>query len=260
MIFYFSGTGNSLQAARSIAEQNGEALVSIAEAVNRGVGSHEFDLEVGETVGFVYPVYAWGPPGRVISFIEKLKLNNYKGNYTFSVATCGANIGNTMKVLAKALERKGMKLDSGFSLVMPNNYVIMGDVDSKEEEAKKLIEAEETLKHINSVVKERRKGVFELEKGFMPGLLTYVINPMFSRNAIDTGRFYAQDSCTSCGVCEKVCSCNNIRVQGKPQWGNECVQCLACLNYCPVKAVQYGKSTVNKGRYTNPNVKPEDIK
>jgi ferredoxin len=137
---------------------------------------------------------------------------------------------------------------------MPNNYIIIGDVDSKEIERKKLIAAEETLKHINNVIHERKKGVFEVEKGFMPGVLTSVINPLFNKNAVDTKKFYADNNCTSCGICEKVCSCNNIKVEGKPQWGTQCAQCLACIHYCPSKAIQYGKATEKKGRYTNPNV------
>lgn len=255
MIFYFSGTGNSLQAARSIAAHNGEETVSIAAAVNSKADYYEYTLKESETIGFVYPIYAWGPPKMVLKFIERLKLNNYNNNYTFSVATCGENIGNTMKVMDKALVKRNMKLDSGFSVVMPNNYIIIGDVDSKEVEAKKLAAAEEALKNISKVIKERKKGVFEVEKGFMPWLLTSVINPLFNRNAVDTKKFYAKDNCTSCGICEKVCNCNNIKVQEKPQWGNECTQCLACIHYCPVKAVQYGKGTEKKGRYTNPNVR-----
>lgn len=259
MIFYFSGTGNSLQAARSIAEKSGEEMISIAAAVSSSSVSYEFNLRENESVGFVYPIYAWAPPGMVLEFIERLKLHNYKDNYIFSVATCGANIGNTMKVMDKALRKINMKLDSGFSVVMPNNYIIIGDVDSKEEEERKLAAAEKTLAHISAVVQERRKGVFEVEKGLLPGVLTSVINPMFSKNAIDTGKFFAEDSCTSCGICQRVCNCKNISVQGKPQWGDKCTQCLACLHYCPVRAIQYGKGTAKKGRYTNPYVKISEL-
>lgn len=36
--------------------------------------------------------------------------------------------------------------------------------------------------------------------------------------------------------------------------GNACRQCLACINRCPVQAIQYGKGTVNRGRYTHPDL------
>ena len=259
MVFYFSGTGNSLQAARDIAEHIGGELVSIAAAMNSKAECYEYTLKEDEAIGFVYPIYAWAPPKMVLEFIKRMKLNNYNSNYTFSIATCGENIGNTMKLMDKELKKKDMKLDSGFSIAMPNNYIIMGNVDSKEIEGKKLKAAEETLKSINKVVRERRKGVFEVEKGFLPGVLTSIINPLFNKNAVDTKKFYADDNCTSCGICEKVCNCKNIKVQGKPQWGNQCTQCLACVHYCPVKAIQYGKGTEKKGRYTNPNVSIDQL-
>jgi ferredoxin/uncharacterized protein YxjI len=254
MIFYFSGTGNSLQAAKSIADDNGEKLISISKEMNSVDGNFEYTLEDNETIGLVFPIYAWAPPKMVLQFIERVKFNNYKDNYTFSVATCGENIGNTMKLLGNYLKKKGMELNSGFSIKMPNNYIIMGDVDSKEIEKEKLSAAEETLKSINEVIKEKRVGIFQIKKGFLPGVLTSVINPLFNKNALDTKKFSVNDKCTSCGLCEHVCNSKTIKVKEKPQWGNQCTQCLACIHFCPVKAIQYGKGTENKGRYKNPNV------
>jgi flavodoxin/NAD-dependent dihydropyrimidine dehydrogenase PreA subunit len=254
MIFYFTGTGNSLQAAKSIAEHNKEKLISIAAVMNSEDDSYEFKLEDNEMIGFIYPIYAWAPPKMVLQFIEKLKLNNYKNNYVFSVATCGENIGNTMKVLENYLKKKNMYLDSGFSIKMPNNYIIMGNVDSKEVEDRKLTSARDTLKHINNVIEEKQKGIFEVDKGPLPGVLTSVINPLFNKNAVDTKKFYVDENCTSCGICEKICNCKNIKVEGKPKWGAQCTQCLGCLHLCPSNAIQYGKGTEKKGRYKNPNI------
>lgn len=258
MIFYFTGTGNSLQIAKSISDYNCEKLISIAKEMNRKDKSPEYNLNENETIGFVFPTYAWGPPKMVLQFIEKLKLNNHMDNYVFFVATCGDNIGNTMKVISKHLKNRGMNLNSGFSIRMPNNYIIMGSVDSKEVEKEKLIAAEETLRNINNVIKEKRTGVFEVEKGALPGILTTVINPLFNKHAMDTKKFYADNRCTSCGLCEKVCNSQTIKVKGKPEWGSECTQCLACIHLCPVQAIQYGKATQNKGRYKNPNVNVSD--
>lgn len=129
MIFFFSGTGNSLWVAKKIAEYNGDNLISIADCMNRGEGTFEFTLKEEELIGFVYPIYAWGPPKMVRQFIAKLKLNNYKNNYTFSTATCGDNIGNAMKLFDKWLVKRNMHLDSAFSVQMPNNYIVSFDVD-----------------------------------------------------------------------------------------------------------------------------------
>lgn len=259
MIFYFTGTGNSLQASKNIATQQGEKLISIAKLM-KDKDVYEYTLEEGEILGFIFPVYAWGPPRMVVDFIKNLKIKNYRGNYVFSVITCGASIGNAMKIIEKELYKINLLLNSGFSLVMPDNYMLIGiDVDPPEKVEIMLQEAEKKLIHINDIIRERKKRVFEIEKGALPSLLTNVFNPMFMKYAINTKKFYAKDNCTSCGICEKVCNTNCIKVEGKPIWGDNCSLCLACINLCPVRAIQYGKSTEKRGRYKNPNIDIEEL-
>lgn len=259
MIFYFTGTGNSLQVAKRVAQNHNENLLSIASAINNEKQPFEYALKDNEVIGLIFPIYAWGPPSILLEFVDKLKLTNYQNNYTFAIATCGENIGNGMKVLDAQLKKSRLKLDSGFSIVMPNNYIIIGNVDSKEIERKKLQAAEETLKHINKIIQEKQRGIFEVEKGPFPGLLTSVINPLFNKHAINTKKFFANDSCIGCRICEKVCSCENIKVADKPKWGNQCVQCLACIHFCPTQAIQYGKGTEKKGRYKHPDVDANEL-
>ncbi|OPX46022.1 NAD(P)H-quinone oxidoreductase subunit I [Ruminiclostridium hungatei] len=256
MIFYFTGTGNSLQAAGNIADYNSESLISVSERINSGEQLFEYTLKDDEIIGFVFPVYAWGPPGMVLEFVDRLRLVNYSSQYVFSVATCGENIGNTMKLLEKKLNSRGISLSAGFSLKMPNNYIILGNVDSKEVEKEKLEAAGKTLLDINRTIEKREVGVFRTAKGILPGLLTGLVNPLFSKYALDTRKFQADQRCTGCGICEKVCNTKTIKVDKRPQWGDKCTQCLACISYCPVQAIQYGKGTEKKGRYTNPDVRP----
>ena len=252
MIFYFSGTGNSSYVAHKIAKNNNEQVISIPQEMKQGKDSYEYNLQEEEIIGFVYPVYAWAPPKMVIDFISKLTLHNYKNNYLFSIATCGANIGNTMGVLQEALKKKGLALQSGFSLVMPNNYIIMGDVDSEKKVAEKLSQAEERLAMINQVLAKKQTGIFQLEKGKLPLFLTGLINSLFNKHGMDSSKYYATDACTSCGLCERVCLTGTISVNKKPVWGANCTQCLACIHRCHTRAIQYGKGTIKKGRYQHP--------
>lgn len=259
MIFYFSGTGNSLYVAKDLAKNNNETLISISALVRENKASYQYTLKDDEAVGFVYPIYAWAPPKMVLEFIEKLEFKNYKDNYIFSVATCGANIGNTVKIIEKILENKKMELNSAFSVAMPSNYIIMGDVEAKEEQNKKLSAVDIELKDINEAIGKRVTGMYDIEKGSFSWVRTSIINTLFSK-AISTKKFYADDKCTGCGICEKVCNCGTIKVDKKPVWGDKCVQCLACVNLCPAKAIQYGKSTESKGRYKNPKISLEELK
>lgn len=212
----------------------------------------QYSLKDNEIVGFIYPVYTWGPPRIILDFLKRMKLVNYSYNYIFSVAVCGDNIGETMDVFSKALKKKGLALSCGFSMVMPNNYVISFDVDPAELERQKLSKAEERLAEINEIIMERKVDVFDLLKGPVPGFLTYVLSPLFWMFMPNTKKFHTTGGCTGCGLCEKVCSTGNISVDKTPVWGTNCTLCLACVHKCPVKAVQYGKSTLKRGRYVNP--------
>lgn len=259
MIFYFSGTGNSRYVAANIGAVQGERLISISKELRLNKDKYEYELQADEKIIFVYPIYAWAPPSKVMEFMKKMSFTNYKGNYISTIAVCGENIGNTIKVVNKVLDEKGMKLFSGFSVVTPNNYIIMGDVDSKEGEKKKLENLELELTEINSVIKRKEKDKFSIEKGPVPAVLTTVINPLFNKSAINLKNFRVNEKCTGCGICEKVCNGGCIKVDNQPKWRGRCTQCLACLHYCPVKAIQYGKNSEKKGRYTNPNVKVTDM-
>ena len=56
--------------------------------------------------------------------------------------------------------------------------------------------------------------------------------------------------CIGCGQCAKRCPMNNVAIKdGKPVWGRNCTHCMACICYCPVSAIEYGKKSVGQPRY-----------
>ena len=73
MIFYFSGTGNSQWAAKTLALQTQDELYSIAKIIKTDC---TFQLKKGEQVGFVFPVHGWRVPRIVRVFLQKLKLTD----------------------------------------------------------------------------------------------------------------------------------------------------------------------------------------
>lgn len=254
MIFYFSGTGNSLHAARMISAAQGEELISIARELDKTDETLKYALKENGLLGFVYPVYAWAPPKIVLEFIDRLELSGSKP-YVFSLCTCGGEEGGTTHVLLKALKKKGLVLDGAFALQMPSNYMVGFDVDTKEVETQKLRHADQLLTEINALLMIRQPGVFRNLPGKWPRLKTAVFNPLFNRFALNNDRFYATDACTGCGLCETVCPVHSITLKERPVWSKACTQCFACINRCPACAIQYGKGTVNKGRYQHPDLK-----
>lgn len=258
MIIYFTGTGNSHFAAKFLADKTNEVLINIADINNRksetGEVPSNFTLSFGERLGIVFPVHSWGPPKALLDIIDVITLNFEEKPFCYAVATCGKNAGNSMKVMDRHLLAKRLKLDSAYTLVMPNNYIILGDIYSQEKQDRLLNESKFEIEKISSEVIERKSGIFRIEKGTLPFILTGVFNKAFNSAPNRAAKFYHTDACTGCGTCEKVCPCHNIIVDKNPTWGNNCSQCLACIHRCPERAIEYGKSTKNKGRYVNPDV------
>lgn len=236
MIFYFSGTGNSRWAAQQIAARTADTAADLS-----GLQTLP-DLQKEAQIGLVFPVYAWGAPEPVLSFAKQLS----KGKaFTFGVCTCGAEAGHAMKKLAALFP-----LDSSYSLVMPNNYIVGSDTDDDQTVRQKLDAARKAIETLSGEICRREK-VYRVEEGSLAALKSGVVNFGFNRFARSTKPFYTTDACNGCGLCAKHCPASTIRLaDGKPTWGDVCYQCLRCINECPQTAIQYGKATEARGRYT----------
>ncbi len=252
MIYYFSGTGNSYAAAKYLAENLGEELMDLSKALQEK--DYAYTLGKGEKLGFVFPVYAWAPPKAVVEFVKNLELYYSGDPYIFAVCTCGSSAGRTMDILEKALEENGLVLDSGFSVVMPDNCITLFPAETAEKCEEKLATADKTLENILRAIKLGWSDFFRVKRGKGGNLLSTIVNPAFCFGGMSTKKFYVTDDCISCGLCQQVCSSRCIELEnGKPVWMEKsCHMCLACINRCPVTAIQYGKKTEKRGRYVHP--------
>lgn len=249
MIFYFSGTGNSKWVADSIADNTGEHTLSMAEAIHGR--DFIFELSDDEVLGFVFPVHAWGLPLIVIRFISQIRIVNYSCQYVFFVMTCGDDTGLAPNLFVKALNRHGLHCNGGFSVQMPNSYILMPgfDIDSKAVQKDKLAKGSERIKEISAYI-NNRENRFTCHKGVFPALKTYILKPLFFKYMIDDKPFHIEGACNMCRVCEHSCPVSNIHLKGgEPVWSGHCIMCLACIHRCPSGIIQYGNRTQNKGRY-----------
>lgn len=238
--------------ARCIAHVQGERLISIAEAMDRQ--TFVYELGEKEIVGFVFPVYAWSPSKIVMDFVAKLELKLFLNPYLFAVATCGEEAGAAMDLFKAGLRKKLWRLNSSAAVVMPNNYIPMYDVDPEAVQKDKLNRAEQSLRRINEGISLRKEGILCDARGRIPAIKSRIAGPLFRTFGCSARHFWVTDQCISCGLCRQVCPVLNITIKdNKPIWGKRCLQCLACIHRCPVKAIQYGKSTLEKGRYCHPD-------
>jgi ferredoxin/flavodoxin len=254
MIFYFSATGNSKYVAEKIASVQNEKLITIADC-NRN-NQFFFRLTDEERIGFVFPVYFFGIPTVVIDFIQQLKLENIKNQYTFAVCTCGGGSAFTLNNFGKLLKKHGLNLNYGNMVVMPDIYIILWNLLPPEEKRKIILaEAEISIATVNTNISNNSLGIPKQAKGTVPYLMSLFSYPLYKFGR-STKPFYTTDECTGCGLCEKICPCGIIYLRNNhPYWKEgKCTQCLACVHRCPVSSIEYGKKTIGRERYVNPKI------
>lgn len=241
MIYYFSGTGNSEWVAKKLANLTDDMVESIPALMKDGPTAVVATAQ--SKIGLVFPIYAWGVPEMVERFAKGISI---QGNvYAYAVCTCGDEAGNAVKKLHSVFP-----YTSAWSVVMPNNYIPMFDVDSDQLAQEKVKNAGEQLTQIaDHIIKKQT--IYDVNAGGAAWLKSAVACPAFNSFAMRTKPFYSTDACNGCGLCEKNCPVGAIRIEnGRPTWiKKNCTQCLSCINRCPQRAIEYGKGTRNKGRY-----------
>ncbi len=257
IIYYFTGTGNSLAIAKKIAAAIGDCeLVPIASL--RGTGGDI--VPQAERVGIVCPVYFLGLPLMVASFAERLDPAAVK--YLFSVITHGgggeaAALRQLDSIIRK---RQGRGLDAGFGVMMPGNYILMYESPKGKEREEILAKADERLREIAGPVGRSERQV--LPSPLIPRILYALFYPWFRSHVhTDDKKFTVTDKCTSCGTCVAVCPAKNIElVDKKPVWKHQCELCCGCIHNCPVQAIQAGAKTEKWLRYRNPEITVAELK
>lgn len=251
MIFYFSGTDNSLWVTKTISTDfNDSRIIEMGSSVVSGQPLN-YNVEQNERIGFIFPVHSWGIPWIVRKFIEQLNIENLGNNLIYCILTCGDDCGYTDRMFNKLMQGKGWKCRHIYSVQMPNTYVVFPgfDTDPEDLEQKKKDEAKSTLPRIEQAINTDTPINCYLMKGH-PFLKSRIIYPLFCKFKMSSKPFYTTKRCNGCGLCAKRCPTHNINiVDGRPQWGDCCTQCLSCLHHCPTESIEYGKQSVGKGRY-----------
>ena len=270
MIFYFSGTGNSKWAAKTLALETGDTLVSIPEVINSNCS---FTLEKDEHVGFIFPIHGWRVPNIVKEFLTKLTIKtlgedtSHVKHYCFCLVTAGDSIGKAMERFQQQLKNvavgDALSLKAVCSLIMPESYVGLPgmDVDTKEKELEKKELASKQLKEFSKIIKQHPHmdnnqiwGWNQLIRGPIPSFFSGPVGGFFERFLITDKPFHVDSRrCVKCGICANVCPVSDIKggLGYEPEWLNngKCLTCFSCYHHCPHHAIEFGKRTQKKGQY-----------
>ena len=270
MIFYFSGTGNSKWAAKTLALETGDTLVSIPEVINSDCS---FTIEKDEHVGFIFPIHGWRVPNIVKEFLTKLTIKtlgedtSHVKHYCFCLVTAGDTIGKAMERFQQQLKsvtvNDALSLKAVCSLIMPESYVGLPgmDVDTKEKELEKKELASKQLKEFSNILEQRPHkdsnqiwGWNQLIRGPIPSFFSGPVGGFFERFLITDKPFHVDSRrCVKCGICTNVCPVSDIKggLGFEPEWlhNGKCLTCFSCYHHCPHHAIEFGKRTQKKGQY-----------
>ncbi len=259
-IFTFSGTGNSLHVARELAARLPDtSLIPIM-----GVIGQEEVKTRADVVGFVFPIHALTVPWPIRTFLEKASFGSASFIFAVSTRECFSKVFDDIDHL---LQQQGKTIDASFSIEMPQNYIPIFETYSKAEiervETAMLVDLDLVAQRITERKVHRPKDpvwLLPFSHGLVPLVSLWFRKVRFPNMARS---FYADDCCTGCGICERICLSGKIRmVDGTPFWDEtvQCAYCFACLHYCPEEALQIrGRRTEDKGRYHHPAIRAADI-
>lgn len=252
-IFYYSGTDNSLWIARALARELGNA-----EVVSMVGWANKRHIIKSRRIGLVFPVHIWGAPGRILEFLDQLPATD--AGYIFAVASNGGQVANTLVQLGKVMQSKGLKLSSGWSVVMPSNYIPWGGPGPIAKQNELFAAAGARISDIAQGINRRVESHVEKGPLWQRIVFTWLYKISFPHIPEMDGKFWADERCNQCGLCIEICPNNNIKLDdGRLTWQKQCEQCLACIQWCPREALQYGKKTPAYERYHHPEIGLKDI-
>ena len=257
---YFSGTGNSykiLDTCKDIFSQDdcNVTMTSITDALY-------FDEHV-DLVGFCFPVYAFGIPRICKKFL--LNLSRFANPvHAFVLITAGDpdEAGFSVKESVAILKDKGLRVTYSDVIHMPANWTVSMNPPSRSD-AQLIID--NGVKRAKEVAQDILHGVFHHHSFNYPQRYSrfkfYQNYYLFKWLGLGNlwRQFRTDDTCNSCGLCEKICPTDSIQiVNSRPKWAKTCEQCMRCVNYCPEKAIfQKGEGSIKeKNIYFEPTFKP----
>ena len=239
MILSFSGTGNSKYVAKRIADALGDEIVNLNDRIKAGDTS---PVETGERVIIVTPTYAWRIPRVVRDWLLKTELRGAK--QAWFVMTCGSEIGNADKYNRDLCAEKAISCMGTAQIVMPENYIAMFSAPHADKARQIVAKAEPSIDRAIAAI-QRNQPFAPTRNNLYDRFMSGPVNPIFYKFFVKANAFTASSACISCGQCAKRCPMNNVA----PVWGKNCTHCMACICYCPVSAIEYGKKSVGQPRY-----------
>lgn len=251
MIIHFSGTGNSLAAARRLAQAIGDKAVPL-----RAV--RDADLSAERRVGIVFPVYCFDAPPPVREFLARARFA--PDAYIYVVATCGASVGRAIKTAVRLIAGNGAGVVLSRKLRYPDSASVAVGANANPK-ISRCTEAEAEIDAIARDIGAGRRDLREVHGSAVAALAATRVG-----RALVSWAFRQepdQSICNGCGLCAKICPCSNIEIadgHARIRDRAQCAHCMACVQFCPQQAMTIRSRRVRPElQYHHPGVTAADL-
>ena len=237
IIYVFSGTFNTLKAARMI----GDALEKRGVAARVCEVRRPFDAmpppEGYDLIGFGYPVHAFNVPQAFLRFVRQLP-SGTQCAFIFKTSGEPFHLNDaSSRLLYRLLCRKGYDVALDMHMLMPYN-IMFRYTESLAKQMYLYTEAQSRMLAQRIVSGERDEIHYHIRHIIVSFLFRIewlapkINSPLCSANT---------KKCTQCGLCVEMCPMQNIRIdKGKVRFDGQCAMCMRCAMFCPQDAIRFG--------------------
>lgn len=280
IVYYFSGTGNSLAIAKKLAEKLKCKIYPINEL------SNEANTQINRKIVVVFPVYlsqAYGIPIIIKDNLELLK--NINNKIVIGICTCGGfklvNAVPALCNLRKVIKSNKIGYFDGYSIKLPMNNLEYPSPFIDQDQQKMFFYSEKEIDGIYRNLlngKQSIKFFFQIIFNFFMKPLYVLLGNIYANHVFKMAKLpknkknsYLESvhltdrsieinqNCNGCGVCVKVCPANNIELKNnKPIFLSKCEMCMACDEWCPNNSIHHWCRT-KRLKYHHPEITINDM-
>lgn len=250
IIYYFTGTGNALKAARWIIEEATRiGIPAELHSIDRGYYPDPDSIDSATLVGFVYPTHGFNTAPSMLNFLMKFPrgkgthafvLNTRAGSKIFNVL--GPGISGLAQILPMIiLSLKGYSIRGGLPLDMPSNWISLHPGYSDRWISFIIRRCEEITRDFAVAIMAGRRRyarvlvTLPLDCALAPIAVIYYLIGRFML----AKTFIYSSNCNNCMICVNNCPVGAIEIRhGKPYWKFTCESCMRCIDNCPQQAIQ----------------------
>lgn len=250
-IYYFSGTGNAMSAAKWIQENGEKAQIETHLQCIENIENFKLSTPEGKTLFvFTYPTHGFAAPWIMLKFLcrfprianaDTLFVNTKAGCKLWKFYLPGMT-GMAQWISIFIFWCKGYKVKGSLPLDMPHSWISFFPPNPGSYNL-------QITERCHRIVNKMCDNVFSGKRYFRYTVWTQLwfdiavswIVPLY----VFCGRFFlaktlfSSSKCNDCRICEANCPVHAIEIHsGMPYWKYTCESCMRCMNICPQKSIQ----------------------